>query len=75
MSSWSRNSHIPNAKYENIPSVLLVLEHTIVRGIDVQSISSYQHEQELLLAPANLFVETKDDDTLYVKYIHNVVSE
>ena len=75
VSSWSRNRMIPDAKYEGIKSVLLILEKTTVKGVDVMEISSYFEEEEVLLAPANFFVEKREGNVLYVKYIHNVLSE
>lgn len=69
VSSWSYNVDIPNAKYEGIDSVLLILGPGIVKGVDIADISSYKEEQEVMLAPAKFYVESRKGDILYVKYI------
>ena len=47
-------------------SVLLVLEDTVVSGLDVAELSSYPHESEVLLAGVRLRVLNRVNDVLQV---------
>ena len=68
ISSWSRNSEMPDQKYEGIDSVKLILSsEDPVRGFDVEKISPYHEEEEVLLAPCTLVVLSRKDDVLVVQ--------
>ncbi len=69
VSSWSGNVEIPNAKYENIDSVLLILDRGLIKGVEISNISSCPEEEEVMLAPARFSVKSRIGDVLYVKYI------
>lgn len=69
VSSWSRNNVVPNEMYEGTTSVMLILENTYVRGLDVTPISFFKNEEEILLAPCEIYVSSITDDVLTIKYI------
>lgn len=69
VTSWSFNKDIPDAMYEGMESVLITIKNDDVRGVDVTDISFYKEEEEILLAPCLLYVETRDLDVLKVSYM------
>lgn len=75
ISSWSYDYDMPNQKYEGIDSRMLILNNSIVKGMDIDDISPYKDEQEIILAPCLLFVEKKEGDILYVKTINKIIED
>lgn len=75
ISSWSQSSRMPDQKYEGIPSVMLILRQSQIRGSDVSEFSPFKNEREFLLAPCHLFVEAKNGDILEVRYVDRYVKD
>jgi hypothetical protein len=66
VSSWSETCVVPNAKYEGIESVLFVLYECDVDGLDIQHISPYPEEREVLLAPCHFKVMDRREDRITI---------
>jgi hypothetical protein len=74
VSSWSLNTVIPDAMYENTNSRLLILENCIVCGRNVTDISIYKDKEEILLAPIKLKIISVELDrcVLWLKNSHKI---
>lgn len=66
VSSWSLFEDMPNAKYEKIASVMLVISDTQVHGRDIANISGFTEEEEVLLAPTRFRVVNRKGEYLYL---------
>jgi hypothetical protein len=67
VTSWSANSTIPDAMYEGVESVMLILDGWII-GQCIADISFFKEEEEFMLAPCKLKVIDRQGDILYVQY-------